>query len=128
MLNAYLDWPEVGQVFRVRRERTIGGHQTVEEVYGITSLKRSQADARELLRLVRQHWGIENRLHYVRDVTMGEDACRVRTGAAPQALAALRNLVVHLLSKVGLPSRAAALRRFAAHPREALTLVHQKHP
>jgi predicted transposase YbfD/YdcC len=72
----------------------------VEAVYGITSLRRDAADAAALLALVRGHWGIENGLHYVRDVTLGEDACRVRTGNAPQVLAALRNAVVHLLEGV----------------------------
>jgi hypothetical protein len=68
-------------------------------------------------------WSIENRLHGVRDVTLGEDACRVRSGSAPQALAALRNAVVHLLEGVEATSKAAALRRFAIYPREALALL-----
>jgi hypothetical protein len=76
-----------------------------------------------LLRLVRQHWRIENSLHYVRDVTLGEDACRVRRGAAPQVLAALRNAAVHLLSGLGLASRAAAMRRLQTQPQEALALL-----
>jgi predicted transposase YbfD/YdcC len=73
--------------------------------------------------LVRGHWGIENRLHYVRDGTLGEDGCRVRSGAAPQVLAALRNAVIHLLDGVQAPSKAAAVRRFAAHPEEAVRLL-----
>ena len=68
----------MGQVFRRERERAAGGRTTVEVVYGITSLTRAQANAGQLLTLVRGHWGIENRLHYVRDVTLGADACRVR--------------------------------------------------
>jgi hypothetical protein len=122
-LNDYLDWPGVGQVFLVRRERTVGAETTVEEVVGITSLGRGEADAARLLGLVRGHWGIENGLHLVRDVTLGEDACRVRSGTAPQALAALRNLVVYLLGQASAKSKAAALRRFAAHPQEALDLM-----
>jgi hypothetical protein len=62
-LNAYVDWPGVGQVFRLVRERTIGDTTTTEVVYGITSLTRAQADAGRLLALTRDHWGIENRLH-----------------------------------------------------------------
>lgn len=123
VLNAYLDWPGVGQVFRLRRERTVGGRTTVEVVYGITSLTRAQADAGRLLGLVRQHWGIENRLHYVRDVTLGEDACRVRSGGGPQVLAAVRNVAVYLLDGVAAASKAAATRRFAARPDEAVRLV-----
>ena len=122
-LNGYLDWPGVGQVFRLERQRTVGGRTTVEVVYGITSLTRAQADAGQLLALAREHWGIENRLHYVRDVTLGEDACRVRCGGAPQLLAAVRNVVVYLLERVAAASKAAATRRLAAHPNEALRLL-----
>jgi predicted transposase YbfD/YdcC len=122
-LNGLLDWPGVGQVFELERVRVLKGRTEVEAVYGITSLKRDAADAAALLALVRGHWGIENGLHYVRDVTLGEDACRVRTGNAPQVLAALRNAVVHLLEGVEAASKAAATRRFAAHPREALRLL-----
>jgi hypothetical protein len=72
---------------------------------------------------VREHWGIENELHYVRDVTLGEDGCRVRKGSAPQVLAAVRNAVIHLLGGLGAPSCASAIRRFNAHPEEALALL-----
>jgi len=111
----------------VTRERTRKGETTVEVVYGITSLREGEADARRLSGLVRGHWRIENCLHYVRDVTLGEDACRVRKGSAPQALAALRNAAVHLLSqrdgdKAGL-SRAGVSRRLSARPDEALALL-----
>src|SRR5947209_18570173 len=82
-----------------------------------------QADAARLLELARGHWGIENGLHYVRDVTLGEDACRVRTGSAPQVLAGLRNVAVHLLRGARAASVAAATRRFAARPRDALPLL-----
>jgi hypothetical protein len=61
-------------------------------------------------------------LHYVRDVTLGEDGCRVRKGAAPQVLAAVRNAVIHLLAGVEADSRAAAIRRLN-HPEEALALL-----
>src|SRR3954454_24881187 len=84
MLNDYLDWPDVGQVFELERVRELPGKVEVEVVYGITSLGRERADAKRLLELVRGHWEIENRLHYVRDETLGEDRCRVRTGSAPQ--------------------------------------------
>ena len=92
------------------RERTGKGKTTVEVVHGITSLSPERADAKRLLGLNRGHWGIENRLHYVRDVTMGEDASRIRKGVAPQVMAALRNSVVHLLSDVVAPSIASAMR------------------
>lgn len=105
------------------RKRTVKGETTVEVIYGITSLKVEEANARRLLGLTRGHWGIENRLHYVRDVTLGEDGCRVRKGSAPQVLAAVRNAVIHLLAGVDAPSRAAAIRRLNNHPEEALALL-----
>jgi hypothetical protein len=123
ILTLHQKWPGLAQGFEVVRERTIKGQTTVEVVYGITSLRPEQANAAQLLGLVRQHWRIENCLHYVRDVTLGEDACRVRKGAAPQVLAALRNAVVHLLSSVEAESRVAATEQLAARPNEALTLL-----
>ena len=99
------------------------GKTTVEIEYAMTSLKVEQADGQRLSELVRQHWEIENRLHYVRDVTLGEDACRVRRGTAPQVLAAVRNAVVHLLGGGDAPNHAAAIRRLNAHPEEAFALL-----
>ena len=78
---------------------------------GITSLSAEQADARRLLKLTRGHWGIENGLHYRRDLTMAEDASRVRKGVAPQVLAALRNNIIYLLDDLVAPNLAAAMRR-----------------
>jgi predicted transposase YbfD/YdcC len=124
MLNAYRsDWPKLAQVIRVERERRIGDATHVEVAYYITSLDQTQADAARLLELIRAHWGVENRLHYVRDTTFGEDASRVRSGAAPQVLAAFRNAVIHLLEGVEATSKAAARRRLAARPDEAILLI-----
>ncbi len=123
MLSGYLDWPGAAQVFELERVRVLPGKTEVEVVHGRTSLIREGTDARRLLGLTRGHWGIENRLHYVKEETLGEDRCRVRTGAAPQILAAIRNVVVHLLEDVQANSKAAATRRFAVHPEEALPLL-----
>jgi hypothetical protein len=92
--------------------------------YRITSLGPERAGAGRLLALDRGHWGIENGLHHVRDVGPGEDACRVRTGHAPQALAAARNLALGLLRSVRAPSIVAAMRRIVMHPWEGLRLLH----
>jgi predicted transposase YbfD/YdcC len=116
-------WSGLEQGFELTRERTSGAKTTVEVVYGITSLTAAQADAGRLLAFVREHWHIENSLHYVRDVTLGEDACRVRTDAAPQVLAALRNAVVHLLAEVPSASRPAAIEHLQARPEEAKKLI-----
>lgn len=122
-LNDYLDWPGVGQVFRLTRERTVGGKTTVEVVYGITSLSRARASAPTLLRLVRDHWGIENGLHWVRDQVLGEDRCRARKGGAAEVLATLRNVVLFLLRKTRIKGRTTAIRHLVCHPRKALELV-----
>lgn len=84
----------------------------MEVVHGITSLGPKRADAGRLLGLTRGHWGIENGSHYRRDVTLGEDASRVRKGSAPQVMAALRNTVIHLAGQVA-PSLAAAVRKLS---------------
>ena len=81
------------------------------------------AGAARLLHLNRNHWSIENNLHRVRDVTFGEDASRVRRGNSPQVLAATRNALTHILSAARVPNFAAALRRFAIRPFEALRLL-----
>jgi predicted transposase YbfD/YdcC len=120
--DGYLDWPHLGQCFKLVRERTAGGRTTSETVYGITSLSRERADAPRLLKLVRSHWSVESLFH-VRDVTFGEDACRARTGAAPAVLSALRNAAITLLNQNAVTNIAAALRRHAARPEEALGLI-----
>ena len=89
-------WPHLQQVCRLERQRVVKGKKQVAVSYAISSLPATDADARRLLSLSRGHWGIENRLHWVRDVTFDEDRSQVRTGAAPQVLAGLRNLVISL--------------------------------
>jgi predicted transposase YbfD/YdcC len=116
-------WKGLKQGFRLTRERTIGGKKTVEVVHGITSLSADRADASTLLGYVRDHWRIENQLHYVRDVTLREDACRVRSGGAPQVLAALRNSVIHLLTEVDAESQPAAIETLQTQPERARQLI-----
>lgn len=123
ILTLHQKWPGLAQGLEITRERTVKGTTTVEVEYAMTSLKPEEADAKRLSHLVREHWGIENGLHYVRDVTLGEDACRVRRGSAPQVLAAVRNAVIHLLGRLGLSSHAAAIRRLNSHPAEAIELL-----
>lgn len=122
-LTGYSDWPGLEQAFVIQRERTFAGKTTFEKAYGITSLPRAKADAKALLTLTREHWGIENSLHWVRDMTFGEDACRVRKGSAPRVLAAFRNAAISLLNAAGCTNIAASLRRHAAQPTLALALI-----
>jgi predicted transposase YbfD/YdcC len=127
VLTAGQQWRGLQQGFKVTRERTVGGKKTKEEVYGITSLSGERADAAALLVYVREHWQIENGLHYVRDVTLREDACRVRCGSAPQVLAALRNAVVHLLADIDAHSRPEAIEHLQLHPEQARRLIGVPH-
>lgn len=122
-LDEYSDWPHLAQVCRIERAVTRKGQTKVEVAYAVTSLWPHEAGPRRLLELNRGHWGIENRLHYVRDVTMGEDRSQVRKASAPEVVAALRNVVIGLLRMAGATNIAAALRRNSAHPEEALALL-----
>lgn len=124
-LVGYSDWPGLQQVFEIRRSvtRKKTGEQRAEVVYGVTSLRREQADARRLLKLSRHHWQIENKSHWVRDVTFDEDRSQVRSGNIPQVMAALRNTAIGLMRWAGETNIAAGCRRFAARPWSALTLI-----
>ena len=126
-LKGYLDWPYAEQVFRLDRQfvRVADGHVRHERVYGITSLTAQEADAPRLLEIVRQHWLIENRLHYRRDQTMREDWYHVRLGTAPQAMAVINNLVLGLLDKQSYRSVPEARRYYAAHLDQAWNLIAQ---
>jgi hypothetical protein len=116
------DWAGLRQGFELRRERTVKGQTTVEVVHGITSLSPQRAEACRLLELTREHWGIENGSHYRRDVTLGEDASRIRKGTAPQVMAGLRNTVIHLAQQVA-PTLATAVRRLGNCFAEACRLI-----
>ncbi len=123
MLNGYLDWPGVAQVCRVRAEVKKGGEESYEVSYAITSVPREDADAATLLGWHRGHWGIENRLHWVRDVTMGEDANRTWSGSGPQVLAAIRNAAIAQMRTSGSTNIAASLRRNAARVMDLLKVM-----
>lgn len=116
-------WPGLKQGVELRRERRVNGKVVVEVSYAVTSLSAERADAGRLLQFVRDHWRIENQLHWVRDVTLGEDRCRVRAGAAPQVLAAFRNAVVHLLATVPADSTKAAIETLQVNPTLARKLI-----
>jgi predicted transposase YbfD/YdcC len=122
-LNEWAQWPHLAQVGRRVHQWTVRGETHTEVSYLITSLDAQQATPKHVLGVVRGHWGIENRLHWVRDVTFDEDRCQVRSGAAPQVLAACRNLVIGLLRRQGATNIAAALRTHAGHPQAALAML-----
>ena len=112
-------WPGLAQVCRITRCRRIRGVESTETAYAITSLTAAEAGADKLLALSRNHWGIENRLHYVRDVSCGEDQCRTRARAAPQVLAAFRNTALTIARRLGRKP-VEAFEHFAEHRQHAL--------
>ena len=124
-LNDFLagQWAGVAQVFRLTRTVYEKGQMRREVVYGITSLSSTQATADRLLELVREHWTIENRLHWRRDVTLREDHCQVRKGGAPRVLAILNSFLLGLLDFLGVGNVPQQMRLFDAHPFQAVRLL-----
>jgi predicted transposase YbfD/YdcC len=107
-----------------RRSRPLaGGRWRTETVYAITDLTADQTSAAELADALRAHWGIENRLHWVRDVSFGEDLSQIRTGHGPAVMATLRNLAISLLRKAGATNIAAACRHLSRHPARVLPMI-----
>jgi len=121
-LRAYCPFPGSAQSAQLTRTVRAGATTRSETVYLITSLSPRQADPARLLALIRGHWSVESR-HWRRDVTFGEDAARVRTGAAPQIMAAVRNLVITLIRRTGTTQIAAYRQHLRTHPTKALRLL-----
>jgi predicted transposase YbfD/YdcC len=120
-------WPYLAQVFRLERTTRLvaSGQVRHEVVYGMTSLPPVEADPARLLALVRTHWQQENGLHYRRDVTLQEDATRMKHWPAARVLASLNNLVLALLARTGYASLPQARRHYDAHPDKGLQLLFQ---
>jgi predicted transposase YbfD/YdcC len=121
-------FPGAAQVFRIiRYTGGLDGQRTRKEiVHGITNLGADKADADRLAVLVRGHWTIENAVHWVRDTSYREDACRARTGNAPAVLAAIRNFVTTALRLAGATNIAAARRAASLNPRAVINLFTRK--
>jgi predicted transposase YbfD/YdcC len=115
-------FPHGARAIKVTRRRRRPGRAkpSVETVYAITSLGHRDADARLLADWIRSHWTIENCLHWVRDVTEGEDHSSVRTGSGPQVMAALRNTAINIIRLHGGTNIAAAHRYFSYSPGDVL--------
>jgi predicted transposase YbfD/YdcC len=120
-----VDWPGVAQVMRRECERIElkSGKLTHEVSYGVTSLAPERADAARLEALWRGHWTIENRVHYVRDVSFGEDGGHAAAGNTAHALASVRNALLFLFRRAGWRFAPDALAHYGACVRRALTLV-----
>jgi predicted transposase YbfD/YdcC len=124
-LPGYLDWPHLAQVLRVERTWREHGITKRQVAYAITSLSPERADAETLLRLKRGHWQIENRLHWVKDVVLGEDASLIHAGQGPRVMSTLRHLALNLLRWAGIDQIAATLRAHSRHPAHAVAFVTQ---
>jgi predicted transposase YbfD/YdcC len=122
-LNDYLDWPGMAQVMVIERTWWERGEKKHAVRYGITSLPPTSADAPRLLALVRGHWQIENGLHYVKDVTLGEDRSLIHKGNGPSIMAILRDTVVSVLHRAGWRTIAERLRFYSGNPYAALALL-----
>jgi len=112
----WIDFTGAKQVAQIRRTSTKAGKKSIEVVYVITLPDHTAAPPPVLATWVQEHWGIENRLHWVRDVSYDEDRSQVRTGHAPAVMATLRNTAISLLRLAGWANIAAGHRHHATHP------------
>lgn len=119
-----LGFPHAVQVLHVRRTVTRGGRRSVEVVYPVTSMRMVSAAPLQVAAWVRGHWAIENRLHWVRDVTFDEDRSAVRTGTGSQVMATIRNTIVSVLRLAGYDDIAAAPRHHSRNPHRPVDLLH----
>ena len=125
-LKDFLPWPYVEQVFKLERRFTFTKTGEIQEqvVYGLTSLTRDEIAPAHLLQKTRSYWGIENGLHYRRDVTLREDFTRMTKGKTGQVMACINNLILGLLiGKKKYPYLPGARRFFDAHPDQAFALI-----
>ena len=125
---AGLLFPHAAQAVQmVRRRRppnaTTGKRWSTETVYAVTSLTATQASPAELADILRGHWTIEDRLHWVRDMDYDEDRSQVRTGNGPRVMASLRNLAITILRLAGMINIAAALRHHNRRPDRPLQTI-----
>jgi len=118
-------FPHANQCVKVVRERAKldGSKATTETSYFITSLTADQANTKQLANLIRGHWGIENRVHWVRDVTFDEDRSQIRTGNGPRVMATLRNLAIGALRLGGHTNIAKGIRSLTRNLNRALELL-----
>jgi predicted transposase YbfD/YdcC len=124
--DGLVEFPHVGAVVRIDREvadAKTGQARSSETAWAVTSASPEIAGPARLAAAARQHWGIENGLHWVRDATMGEDASKVRAASGPRALATMRNLVISVLRLAGVTNIAQALRSIGRRPTMAINLL-----
>jgi predicted transposase YbfD/YdcC len=118
-----LAFPHAAQAIQIVRRRKLKRKWSTETCYAVTSLTATQASRAELATIIRSHWGIENRLHWVRDIDFDEDRSQVRTASGPHIMASLRNLAITILRLAGATNIAAALRYHARRPTRPLQTI-----
>jgi predicted transposase YbfD/YdcC len=118
-----LAFPHAAQAIQIVRRRKAKGKWSRETCYAVTSLTVIQATRAQLAAIIRGHWGIEDRLHWVRDMDFDEDRSQVRTAAGPRIMASLRNLAITILRLAGATSIAGALRYHARRPSRPLRAI-----
>ena len=124
-LNDFLDWPFLQQVVKLERSVTIQktGQTRHEIIYGITSLSAEQASPKQILNMLRSYWGIENGLHYRRDVTLHEDETRFTKDSAAHIMSIINNILLGLIAKTNHQFVPSARRYFAANLEDAFDLI-----
>ncbi|WP_373861621.1 ISAs1 family transposase [Micromonospora saelicesensis] len=125
-LSTGIDFPHAAQALQIRRRRRRLDQPkrfTTETVYAITDLRVHQTKPAQLATWIRGHWSIENKIHWVRDVTYDEDRCQIRTGTGPEVMAALRNAAIGALRTAGVANIAAANRHHARDSTRPLALL-----
>jgi len=127
-LSTFLEkeWTGVAQIYMIRKTVIEKGKKTITIRYGMTNAPREKANAEQILKWRQNHWYIENRSHYRRDVTLGEDACQVRINKAPEVLAAINGGILALMDLLGIKNMAKQTRIYNARPKEALQLLFGK--
>ena len=108
-----LAFPHAAQAIQIIRRRKVKGKWSRETCYAVTSLTVTQATSAQLAAIIRGHWGIEDRLHWVRDLDFDEDRSQMRTASGPRIMACLRNLAITILRLTGATCIVAALRYHA---------------
>lgn len=121
-LVGYSDWPGLAHVFRLERSWEVQGVRKQTGHYGVTSLPPEHGPPHRLLALKRDHWQIENRLHYVKDVTLGEDQSPIHAGQGPMVMSLVRDAALSLVYRAGRRRIASHLRYLADTPLEAVAL------
>jgi len=122
---AGLAFPHAAQAIQIIRRRRLSRKKkwSAETVYAVTSLTATQASPAGFAAMIRGHWMIEDRLHWIRDMDYDEDRSQIRTASGPRVMATLRNLAVTILRLAGHASIAAALRHHARRPDRPLRTI-----